>query len=97
MVKYYTFDTVNYNILIVKLYAYGFKYDTWKILYSYLAKWLQKTKVSLSLNSWEELIKGVRLSLCWGQFCLIYIWMIYSASKFVILQMTQHFMLEEII
>ena len=32
---YKAFDTINYNLLVAKLHAYGFSYDIPKLLQSY--------------------------------------------------------------
>ena len=53
------FDTLNHDLLIAKLHAYGFQHDALKLLHSYLSKRWYRTKVNTSFNSWEELIKGV--------------------------------------
>ena len=53
------FDTLNHDLLIAKLNAYGFQHDALKLLYSYLSKRWHRTKVNTSFSSWEELIKGV--------------------------------------
>ena len=53
------FDTLNHDLLIAKLHAYGFQHDTLKLLNSYLSKLWHRTKVNTSFISWEELIKGV--------------------------------------
>ena len=53
------FDTLNHDLLIAKLHAYGFQHDALKLLHSYLSKRWHRTKVNTSFSSWEELIKGV--------------------------------------
>ena len=53
------FDTLNHDLLVAKLYAYGFQHDTLKLLHSCHSKRWHRTKVSTSFSSWEELIKGV--------------------------------------
>ena len=53
------FDTLNHDLLIAKLHAYGFQHDALKLLQSYLSKRWHRTKVNTSFSSWEELIKGV--------------------------------------
>ena len=53
------FDTLNHDLLIAKLNAYGFQHDALKLLYSYLSKRWHRTKVNTSFSSWEELMKGV--------------------------------------
>ena len=47
------FDTINHNLLITKLYAYGFSNDNLKLDYSYLRKKIQK------FSLWKELSQGV--------------------------------------
>ena len=54
-----TFDTLNHDLLIAKLHAYGFQHDALTLLHSYLSKRWHRTKVNTSFSSWEELIKGV--------------------------------------
>ena len=53
------FDTLNYDLLIAKLHAYGFQHDALTLLHSYLSKRWHRTKVNTSFSSWEELIKGL--------------------------------------
>ena len=52
------FDTLNQELLIAKLHAYGFQHDALKLLRSYFSKRWHRTKVNKSFSSWEELIKG---------------------------------------
>ena len=47
------FDTLNHDLLIAKLDAYGFQHDALKLLYSYLSKQWHRTKVNTSFSSWE--------------------------------------------
>ena len=54
-----TFDTINHELLIAKLHAYGFSKDSLKILLSYLSNCWQRTKINLSFSSWLELLQGV--------------------------------------
>ena len=54
-----TFDTLNHDLLIAKLHAYGFQHDALKLLLSYHSKRWHRTKVNTSFRSWEELNKGV--------------------------------------
>ena len=53
------FDTINHEILVAKLHAYGFNKDSLKILLSYLSNCWQRTKINLSFSSWSELLQGV--------------------------------------
>ena len=53
------FDTLNHDLLIAKLHAYGFEIKTLKLLHSYFTKRWQKTKVKSSFSTWSELLQGV--------------------------------------
>ena len=53
------FNTINHELLIAKLHAYGFSKDSLKILLSCLSDRWQRTKINLSFSSWSELLKGV--------------------------------------
>ena len=53
------FDTINHNLLIVKLYAYGFNKNALKLIKSYLTNRWQRTKVNNSYSPWTEIIHGV--------------------------------------
>ena len=53
------FDTVNHDLLIAKLHAYGFYRSTLKLLFSYLNNRWHRTKIIQNFSSWEELLQGV--------------------------------------
>ena len=53
------FDTLNHDLLIAKLHAYGFYIKTLRLLHSYLTKRWQRTKVNSSFSTWSELLQGV--------------------------------------
>ena len=53
------FDTVNHNLLIAKLQAYGFSMRALKLIKSCLSNRWQRTKVNNSFSSWTELLHGV--------------------------------------
>ena len=53
------FDTLNHDLLIAKLHAYGFDIKPLKLLHSYLTKSWQRTKVNSSFSTWSELLQGV--------------------------------------
>ena len=46
------FDTLNHDLLIAKLHAYGFDIKSLKLLHSYLKKRWQRTKVNSSFSTW---------------------------------------------
>ena len=53
------FDTLNHDLLIAKLYAYGFNRDSLRLLKSYLTDRWQRTKINNSFSSWKSLLIGV--------------------------------------
>ena len=53
------FDTINHELLIAKLYAYGFSKDALKLINSYMSDRWQRTKIDKSFSYWSALIKGV--------------------------------------
>ena len=53
------FDTLNHELLIAKLDAYGFSKSAVKLIYSYLKNRWQRVKVNNSFISWTELLLGV--------------------------------------
>ena len=52
-------DTINYDILLAKLHAYGFTNKSLRLMKSYLTNRWQRTKVNTSFSSWSELLLGV--------------------------------------
>ena len=53
------FDTINHELLIAKLEAYGFEESALQTVLSYLSDRWQRTKVDTSFSSWKELLCGV--------------------------------------
>ena len=53
------FDTLNHDLLIAKLYAYGFDKNALRLIKSYLTDRWQRTKINTSYSSWSELLIGV--------------------------------------
>ena len=45
------FDTLNHDLLIAKLHAYGFDKSALKLIKSYLTNTCQRTKVNSSVSS----------------------------------------------
>ena len=54
------FETLNHELLIAQVHAYGFGKDLLMLLLSYLSNRWQRTKINASFTSWMELIQGVR-------------------------------------
>ena len=53
------FDTLNHELLITKLNAYGFSHDSLRLLYSYLSNRWQRTKINNTYSSWSEILLGI--------------------------------------
>ena len=53
------FDTINHELLIAKLYAYGFDKNALRLIFDYLTDRWQRTKINGSFSSWAELLCGV--------------------------------------
>ena len=53
------FDTINHELLIAKLHAYGFSKNSLLLIFSYLSDRWQRTKVNLNFSNWIELLQGV--------------------------------------
>ena len=53
------FDCMNHELLLGKLYAYGFSKKSIKMIHSYLVNRWQRVKVNNSFSSWFELLLGV--------------------------------------
>ena len=53
------FDTINHDLLIAMLHAYGFSIDSLKVLSSYLNNSWHRRKIDKNFNSWKELSQGV--------------------------------------
>ena len=53
------FDTLNHELLIAKLHAYGLDNSALKLIFSYISNRWQRTKVNKSFSSWFKLLSGV--------------------------------------
>ena len=67
------FDTLDHNLLIAKLYAYGFDKNALRLLKSYLSDRWQRMKINTSYSSWSELLVGVPQGSVLGPLALIYL------------------------
>ena len=52
------FDTINHQLLIAKLHAYGFDLASLEIIMDYLSDRLQRTKINSSFSTWSEILCG---------------------------------------
>ena len=53
------FDTINHQLLIAKLHAYGFNKDTLELIQNYLSDRWHRTKINASFSSWSQILCGV--------------------------------------
>ena len=66
------FDTINHDLLIAKLNAYGFSHSLQNLLYSYLSNRWQQTKINYTFSLWTEILQGVPQGSILGPLCSIY-------------------------
>ena len=52
-------DTINHELLIAKLHAYGFEKSALRLINSYLNNRWHKTKINNSFSTWKKILKGV--------------------------------------
>ena len=53
------FDTINHELLIAKLHAYGFEMSALSIVSDYLSDRWQRVKIDSSFSTWSQLMSGV--------------------------------------
>ena len=53
------FNTLNHELLITKLHAYGFGKEYLMLLLSYLSNQWQRININTSFSAWTELLQGV--------------------------------------
>ena len=53
------FDCIPHNLLIAKLYAYGFDKNSLRLIHSYLNGRHQRVKINSEYSSWKEILDGV--------------------------------------
>ena len=61
------FDTLNHDLLIAKLEAYGFSSKSLSYIHSYLNKRMQKTNVNCDFSLWKAIFSGVYQGSILGQ------------------------------
>ena len=54
------FDTLNLNLLIAKLGAYGFETDALRYMKSYLTNGMQRVRVNKKFGEWERIATGMQ-------------------------------------
>ena len=52
------FDTINHELLIAKLHAYGFSNSALNLVLDYLSERWQRVKVNATFSSWSELLRA---------------------------------------
>ena len=53
------FDTIDHELLIAKLHAYGFSSNALQLILSYLSNRFQRVKIDATFSSWTQLLQGV--------------------------------------
>ena len=79
------FDTINHDILIVKLGAYGSDTASLKLIRSYLTNRFQRTKMNASFSNWSKLFLGVPQ----GSVMVLLLVNIYINDLFYLTKMTE--------
>ena len=74
------FDTINHELLIAKLGAYGFDKSALAITFNYLSDRWQRTKINTSFSTWSELLSGVHRDQYLGLYCSTYILMTFFVN-----------------
>ena len=57
-------DTINHELLLAKLHAYGFEKTALKLIKGYLTERWQQMKVDKEFSSWKKLLQGF----CFGTY-----------------------------
>ena len=53
------FDTINHELLLSKLNAYGFDKNSLEIMRNYLSNHWQRTKINTTFSSWSVLLNSI--------------------------------------
>ena len=54
-----TFDTLNHNLLLAKVNAYGFSFNAKKFVQGYLSEQFQRVNINNNFSEWLKIILGV--------------------------------------
>ena len=65
------FDSISHELLIAKLYAYGFSIDSLKLINDYLSDRMQRTKVGETFSTCRRILFGFPQDLCFLIFTLM--------------------------
>ena len=53
------FNTINHDLLIIKLHAYGFNKKSLELILDYLSNRWQRTRICDNFSSWAEVLQGI--------------------------------------
>ena len=82
------FATVNYELLLAKLYAYGFDKSALNMVDIYLINRWHRTKINYFSSNWRELISGVPQDPYFLIFILMICFLFLMKLLFIIMRMT---------
>ena len=53
------FDTLDHNVLLAKLNAYGFSFNAIKFVQSYLSERFERVNINNNFSEWRKILLGV--------------------------------------
>ena len=66
------FDTINHELSLAKLNAYGLNKNSLELMRNYLSNRWHRTKINRIFSSWSALLKGVPQCSVLGPICLMF-------------------------